>query len=120
MVYFFEYVFLGGGCNIIKCLKYVVCYNVFNGIFICVCLKKDDCVFVVKLVCGIDGKIYINECFMKVIVCEKREDMDKRKDGVCGEMRVEFIYKKSLVIFLYVILLKEILDFGCLSCFNRV
>lgn len=56
---------------------------------------------------------------MKVIACEKREDTDKRKDGVCGEMRAEYIHKKSLVIFSYVISLKEFLDFGCLSCFNR-
>lgn len=51
---------------------YVVCYNVLDGLCICVCLRKKDCLLVIKIVCGIDGKIYINECFMKVIVCEKK------------------------------------------------
>lgn len=32
---------------------------------------------------------------MKVIACEKREDTDKRKDGVCGKMGVDYINNKN-------------------------
>lgn len=57
-------------------------------ILVCKCLIEDDCLRDYDLVCGSDGKIYINLCRMGVEVCIIGQLFRMIKKGVCGKVEI--------------------------------
>lgn len=61
-----------------------------NNRGVCVCPTLDSCPKDVKIVCGDDGKSYLNECIMKLEACKKKKRIIPLHDGVCGEYSIAF------------------------------
>lgn len=76
-----------GVCSSMNCQDYETCKEV-NGRATCVCQTVDSCPRDVKVVCGSDGKSYLNKCRMKLEACKKKTPIVARRDGVCDPCSV--------------------------------
>lgn len=54
----------------------------------CKCPTEDDCPRDYDLVCGSDGKTYINLCRMRVEACITGKPLRMIKKGVCGKAEI--------------------------------
>lgn len=77
-----------GLCSTMNCQEYETCKEV-NGEAVCGCPTVDACPRDVNIVCGDDGKSYLNKCRMKLEACKKKRPIVARHDGICGEFLVE-------------------------------
>uniref|UniRef100_A0A183A5K7 Agrin n=1 Tax=Echinostoma caproni TaxID=27848 RepID=A0A183A5K7_9TREM len=48
------------------------------------CICPTDCLYVRKPVCGTDGKMYENECFLKVAACAEQREIHVAQEGPCA------------------------------------
>lgn len=82
-------VFLGL-CDFVKdCKNNVVCIGNVDGLVMCKCRREDECFKDGDGVCGLDGQLYINKCFLDVVVCVNNKEVDVCYIGVCGELLIE-------------------------------
>ena len=77
-----------GVCSTKNCEDYETCKEV-DGKAVCECPPLDSCPRDVKVVCGSDGKSYLNKCRMKLEACKKKKAIVPRHDGICSEYLVE-------------------------------
>lgn len=54
----------------------------------CKCPTEDDCPRDYDLVCGSDGKTYINLCRLQVEACTTGKPVRMIKKGVCGKAKI--------------------------------
>lgn len=71
-----------------NCEDFETCKEV-NGNAVCECASVQACPRDVKVVCGSDGKSYLNECRMKLEACKRNMPIVKRHDGICGKSQVQ-------------------------------
>lgn len=71
-------------CADIECENYAKCVTI-NRQPTCQCPRESDCASKkLASVCGSDGTVYDNECYMEVTSCEAGQLITKKNDGVCG------------------------------------
>ena len=72
-------------CEEIECDNYATCVTIDSQPK-CQCPKKSECSTFVQAnaVCGSDGIVYRNECYMKASSCEAGLLITVRNKGVCG------------------------------------
>lgn len=77
-------------CADITCENYAQCVTI-NRQPTCQCPRESKCPTEVAALCGSDGLVYDNECYMKVSSCEAGKMITKKNDGVCGMFNVQVV-----------------------------
>ena len=67
-----------------NCPMHAECYESPDGKATCKCPTREICPAELDVICGSDGKTYVNECIMKAISCEGKKNVTKATDGTCG------------------------------------
>lgn len=78
-------------CKDIKCDNFAVCQVMSAGQAKCVCPDESKCSRTMNLVCGSDGKSYLNECVMKARACKGNKSIQVQSQGYCGKSIYIFI-----------------------------
>lgn len=79
------YLFNLATCEEISCDNYAKCVTIDRQPK-CQCPKDSDCSKKRDAVCGSDGMVYLNECYMRVSSCEAGVLVTVTNKGVCGKL----------------------------------
>ena len=86
-------------CSAVKCRLYAEC-DIVNGSVQCSCPgsgSRPDCTDEKKPICGSNGKIYDNLCYLKRESCQKKEVIQPALPGMCGKNYVLYSSKVLIV-----------------------
>ena len=82
-------------CADIKCDNYAKCVTTDRQPT-CQCPKESDCAKKnLASVCGSDGEVYDNECYMQVTSCLAGQLIAKENDGICGMLNDQLHLSKQ-------------------------
>ena len=73
-----------GSCNPNSCPDNQVCIGHKDGTSSCKCIERKDCPKERDLICGTDGRPYLNECIMKAESCSTNTTVGVIHRGACG------------------------------------
>ena len=73
-----------GSCNPNSCPDNQVCIGHKDGTSSCKCIERKECPKERDLICGTDGRPYLNECIMKAESCSTNTTVGVKHQGACG------------------------------------
>ncbi|XP_022796048.1 uncharacterized protein LOC111334546 isoform X2 [Stylophora pistillata] len=76
----------GESCDGLTCEYHERCVNTSHGYVECKC-PQHTCHNARKIICGTDGKTYLNMCVLRKEICRVKQQIKKKHDGRCsGEL----------------------------------